>query len=287
VIEMAWFYRCKPEPDVEPEKDCPLRFWKDTSGRYVDRQSVKALLADGKTGPLEGFTARSGRTYKGFLELDKSEGETDPSKWRVKVRSLGYEPGQAVSDTPEYDVDPEPLGRCPLDDEFQIVETPTHFVCESKLKSEEPVLDGEAPKFCGFQFPRTVCKREITRDEALVYLRERKTELLTDFTSRFGRPFSAILVLKENGKHGFEFPPRGKAAAAEAAGEGSAAASESPAPKPERKRAPRRAAAKAELAGETKRPRRKAAARKSGTAKPKRSRSPRAARRDEPSGTES
>jgi DNA topoisomerase-3 len=61
--------------------------------------------------------------------------------------------------------------------------------------------------------PRTVCKREITRDEALVYLRDGKTELLTDFTSRFGRPFSAHLVLKENGRHGFEFPPR-------AAGEG-------------------------------------------------------------------
>ena len=45
-----------------------------------------------------------------------------------------------------------------------------------------------------------MCKREITRDEALVYLRDGKTELLTDFTSRFGRPFSAQLVLKENGE---------------------------------------------------------------------------------------
>jgi hypothetical protein len=31
---------------------------------------------------------------------------------------------------------------------------------------------------------------------------------LTDFTSRFGRPFSAMLFLKENGRHGFEFQPR-------------------------------------------------------------------------------
>jgi DNA topoisomerase-3 len=284
VIEMAWFYRCKPEPDVEPEKDCPLRFWKDTSGRYVDRQSVAKLIAEGKTGPLEGFTARSGRTYKGFLELDKSEGESDPSKWRVKVRSLGYEPGQSVSDTPEYEVDPEPLGRCPLDEECNIVETPTHFVCERKLKAEEPAKGEDAPKTCGFQLPRTVCKREITRDEALVYLRDGKTELLADFTSRFGRPFSAMLVLKENGRHGFEFPPRGKAAAAaESAGEGSDTASAAPA----RARAPRRAAAKAEPRTETKRPRRKAAARKAGAGKPKRGRAARSARRDEPSGTES
>jgi DNA topoisomerase-3 len=56
--------------------------------------------------------------------------------------------------------------------------------------------------------PRTVCKREITREEAEVYLRNDRTDLLEDFTSRFGRPFSATLVLKENGRHGFEFPPR-------------------------------------------------------------------------------
>ena len=61
-----------------------------------------------------------------------------------------------------------------------------------------------------------MCKREITRDEVMKILGpERKTDLLTDFTSRFGRPFSAILFLKENGRHGFEFAPRqprGKAA---------------------------------------------------------------------------
>ena len=56
--------------------------------------------------------------------------------------------------------------------------------------------------------PRTVCKREIVRDEALYYLANRRTELLTDFTSRFGRPFSATLVLQESGRHGFEFQPR-------------------------------------------------------------------------------
>ena len=50
--------------------------------------------------------------------------------------------------------------------------------------------------------PRTVCKRELTRDEAEHYLANKRTELLTDFTSRFGRPFSATLVLKETGRHG-------------------------------------------------------------------------------------
>jgi len=91
-------------------------------------------------------------------------------------------------------------------------------VCERKLKeaefSKEELKQRKAegqPQSCGFVLPRTVCKREMTRDEALYYLREGKTELLTDFTSRFGRPFSATLVLKDTGRHGFEFPPRKRA----------------------------------------------------------------------------
>jgi DNA topoisomerase-3 len=229
VIEMSWFYRCKPEPDVEREDDCPVRFWKDTSGRYIDKETVRTLLRDGKTGELDGFTARSGRTYRGFLELLPDE------DWKVKCRTLGYNEGEGVSDEVEYDVNPEPLGRCPFEEECQVVESPTHFICERALKQNEDVkeakaaaeksgeklspadirkmakeLAADAPKNCGFAFPRTVCKREITRDEAEVYLRNRRTDLLTDFTSRRDRPFSATLVLKETGRHGFEFPPRGE-----------------------------------------------------------------------------
>ncbi len=296
VIEMAWFYRCQPQPDLAPEQDCPLRFWKDTSGRYVDRQTVETLVGAGKTGPLEGFTARNGRTYKGYLELDKSEGESDASKWKVKVRSLGYDQGQGVSDTPEYEVDSEPLGRCPLEQECQVVESPTHFLCERKLKEAELEKDAERPTSCGFLFPRTVCKREITRDEALVYLRDGKTELLTDFTSRFGRPFSAILVRKENGRHGFEFLPRGKAAG-EALSGGDAAAPAGEGAKAERPRAPRRAGgsrrggarsatATAEPSAAATRGRRKAAARKTGAAKPRAKRGARAAGREESPGSE-
>jgi DNA topoisomerase-3 len=201
VIEMAWFYRCEPEPDVTREDDCPMRFWKDTSGRYLDRATVAALLKDGVAGPLDGFTARSGRTYKGNIELDREA-------WQLKVRSLGYNEGEGVSDQPEYEVNSDPLGGCPFEEECQILESPRQFVCERTLKEEELGKDEERPKSCGFVMPRTVCKREIVRDEALVYLKTGKTELLTDFTSRFGRPFAATLVLKENGRHGFEFQPR-------------------------------------------------------------------------------
>ncbi len=210
VYERSWFYRCIEEPDAPEDQVCPLRFWKDTSGRYIDRASVAALIRDGRTGVLDGFTARDGRTYRGRLELDR---ET----WSVKVRSEGWAEGENANANPEYEVNTEPLGRCPREEDCKVIESSTHFICERKLKEEQNGKDDSLPKSCGFQLPRTVCKREITREEALVYLSTGRTELLTDFTSRFGRPFSATLVLKETGRHGFEFPPRAPRAAKGAA----------------------------------------------------------------------
>jgi DNA topoisomerase-3 len=236
VIEMAWFYRCRPVPDVAPEQDCKLRFWKDTSGRYLDRNTVKTLLRDGTTGVIDGFTARSGRTYRGALEIDREA-------WQVKVRSAGWDEGGSVVDVPEYEVNPEPLRRCPFDEECSVVESPTQFVCERALKDETAGKDESRPRSCGFVLPRTVCKREITREEALVYLETGKTELLSDFTSRFGRPFAATLVMKKNGRHGFEFQPRGRARADAGAAPADAAPAEA-APPETAKPAPRRRGAR-------------------------------------------
>ena len=256
VYEQTWFYRCEEEPERDP--DCTMRFWKDTSGRYMDRRTIATLLKDGVTGTLDGFTARNGRTYKGHLELDRDE-------WKVLVRSEGWNE-ESANEIPEYDVNTEPLGQCPVCKEHDVVETPTQFVCagrraieeEADREEEEAKKTDDAPRrkaaraarkaACPYVFPRTVCKREIERDEALAYLKDGRTELLTDFTSRFGRPFSAILFLKENGRHGFEFPPRGNAAkgdAAEGSGARKAGARKKAAPKKKapKKKAPRKKAA--------------------------------------------
>jgi DNA topoisomerase-3 len=247
VYERSWFYRCVEIPGTPEDQVCPLRIWKDTSGRYVDRHSAETLVKDGVTGVLDGFTYRDGRTYKGRLEIER---ET----WTVKVRSEGASDDGNASGAPEYEVNTAPLGRCPFDEECQVVESPTAFVCERKLKEAELGKDESRPKSCGLTLPRTVCKREITRDEALVYLANRRTDLLTDFTSRFGRPFSATLVLRENGRHGFEFPPRAPGAGrrgrggakADAVAEGAGAAAPEAGSDAPRKAPARRKAAKAE-----------------------------------------
>lgn len=223
VFERSWFYRCLEIPGATEETDCRFRIWKDKSGRYMDRQTVRILLDKGETDELEGFAARDGRTYSARLTLEDGD---------VVIHGVAGSGSERVTEAPEYEVNDEPLGPCPMGCGSQVVETPTHFQCQAGIaKAAENAEKARAfeesqPKElkrrkrwkappedqpCGLLLPRTVCKREITRDEALQFIGpNKKTELLTDFTSRFGRPFSAMLFVKENGRHGFEFQPRQK-----------------------------------------------------------------------------
>ena len=234
VFERSWFYRCKEPPGLpkkRPKKgdpppdviDCEFRVWKDKSGRYIDRRTVRELLADGKSRPLDGFMTMQGRTYRGELYIEDGE-------LQMKRLEGGEEEGELG--LPEYEVDQRPLGQCPNCADGEVVETRATFICSKglaalkKLEKDEITLYPlkkrelkELPEdfaYCTFLLPRTVCKREITRDEAVGYIENKKTEIFSDFISKRGRPFSAFLFLKETGRHGFEFPPRGGAKDGEA-----------------------------------------------------------------------
>jgi len=239
VYERSWFYRCKEpegldtnyrrrkkrlEAGEEVVEDCDFRVWKDKSGRYVDRQTVTELLDHGKSRPLDGFMNQRGRTFRGELVLLDGH---------VELQRLEGGESDEASAVPEYEVDETPLGPCPVCADGQVVETRSTFICSKGLAvlralerdeaSSVPVRPRQVPEgmeYCSFLLPRTVCKREITRAEAEAYLREKKTPTFEDFTSRKGRPFSAYLFLKDNGRHGFEFPPRGKAEDGATAGSG-------------------------------------------------------------------
>jgi DNA topoisomerase-3 len=193
VFERSWFYRCQEDPTQEPDEDCEFRIWKDKAGRYLDRGTVRTLLEKGETPVLDQFLTRDGRVYRGVLKLEGRE---------LKLIPVSDAEGERALDQPEYEVNTDPLGTCPLCKEGTVSETPSQYVCSRK----EPEKEGE--KGCPFTLARTVCKREIIREEAEKYVRDGRTELLTEFISRYGRPFSATLHVKSNGRHGFEFPPR-------------------------------------------------------------------------------
>lgn len=247
VYERSWFYRCEELPEVQRARraakndeatepgptveDCTFRIWKDKSGRYIDRTTVVELLTHGKTRVLDGFTTRQGRTYRGQLVLEAGE---------VVLQGVaGNSDGEdnAGNETPEYEVNDAPVATCPVCKTGEVVETRATFICNKgrdllrRLGRDEASLFSlkkrdipEDAEYCTFLMPRTVCKREITREDAIAYVRDGRTPVLTDFISQRGRPFSASLVLKpETGRHSFEFPPRGKKEGEEG-GEGAAPA---------------------------------------------------------------
>ncbi|HBF23305.1 MAG TPA: hypothetical protein DDW23_05750 [Planctomycetes bacterium] len=98
-----------------------------------------------------------------------------------------------------YPIDTSPFVGCPKCESGSIAESPTHFECTG---------EGEADG-CGLMMPRTVCQREMTRNDLASYFSvDGATGWIEDFISRKGRAFKARLVRKPNGRHGFEFPPR-------------------------------------------------------------------------------
>jgi DNA topoisomerase-3 len=242
VYERSWFYRCEETREVldarralregdegpaQAAEDCSFRVWKDKSGRYIDRTTVRELLSEKKTRVLEGFTTRQGRTYHGRLVLEDGE---------VKLESVASADGADApalgSETPEYEVDEAALGTCPVCKDAEIFETRATFICATARAALKAAQRDEASLYlpkkkelppnqptCTFLMPRTVCRREISRADAITYLQTGKTPLIADFISKRGRPFSATLVFNpETGRHSFEFPPRAPREGAEGEG---------------------------------------------------------------------
>jgi len=149
------------------------------------------LLSTGHTDLLEGFATSSGQPYRARLRLTPT-GECE----------LEAEHSTETPDAPAaLPVSEDPVGECPFHPECRVVETPTHYRCQG-------ICVEKAERKSGLVMPRVVCQREVTREELQPYLAEKKTALLENFISRFGKPFKAYLLLKDTGKHGFEFPPR-------------------------------------------------------------------------------
>jgi DNA topoisomerase-3 len=195
VFEKAWFYGCEEATKRNGTKDCEFLIWKDHNGRFINRQVVRTLLEKKVTPELDGFKSPSGKAYSAILELEganlvrKSLNEQDDLEDNIEVN-------------------PEPLGKCPVDcnPSCQVVETARDFVCQTKLKARDEGDKGAA----GFSFPRMLCKRMMKRDEIVSYITSGETPIIYDFISKRGRKFSAKLVMENEGAgFRFEFPPRG------------------------------------------------------------------------------
>ncbi len=180
---------------IEPDA-CAFTVWKEFRGRYINRPIAEKLLTEKDSGPIEGFVSMRGDFYAGKILLNdelKLEFEA------VKGFKGSDDDSAVAPELVSFQVDASPFMKCPKCGDGSVVESPTHFECTK-----------EGEKGCGLTIPRAVCKREMRRSDLLTYFDPEvgHTDWIEDFISRKGRPFTARLVRKDNGRHTFEFKPR-------------------------------------------------------------------------------
>jgi DNA topoisomerase-3 len=169
-------------------QDGRLTIFKTISGRKIEEPEVRQLVANNEIGPLDGFvSARNGRRFTAKLRL-----APDPKKAENLIAKLDFGDAEDLAAL-------EPVWTDPNTGE-QLVESDTRYILRKREK-------GDAEWQRVFSAGKILCKRTITRAEIIKILSEGKSGLITDFTSKFGRPFKAYLTRAKN-RLAFEFPPR-------------------------------------------------------------------------------
>ncbi len=184
------------EKSVGPEKSCTFRSGKIILQQPVEHDQMRKLLADGKTDLLDQFVSKRGRKFKAFLVID-AEGKVG-FEFEKKDRAAAK---KKASKEPEVKIDftgQESLGKCPKCG-GKVFMSDSQYLCERS--------QADAKK-CKFKSGREVCQRPITPEEMSKLLKDGRSDLLDKFVSRFGKPFSAFLVIDKKGKTVFEFPDR-------------------------------------------------------------------------------
>jgi len=196
VFETAMAYVC--EKSVGTQRSCDFRVGKIILQQPIERPQAQKLLSVGKTDLLDKFISKKGRPFKAFLVLkDASVGFEFEPRARTKTaaeRDTAKAPAAKIDLTGQTPL----AGVCPKCG-GKVFETEAAFFCEKSQADKKP---------CKFKINKLILQQPIERAQAEKLLAQNRTDLLTKFISKTGRPFPAYLVMDDMGKITFEFPPR-------------------------------------------------------------------------------
>lgn len=162
---------------------CDFALWKILAGRQFEVGEMETLITQRKAGPLLGFRSKMGQSFNAIILLtDTFEMKFDFGNNDANVEAVDFS-GQT------------PLGKCPKCN-CSVYEHNLHYVCEKAIGAE---------RSCTFKVAKIILERSIEREQMIKLLEKGKTDLLTKFISKKGRPFSAYLVANPDGKISFEF----------------------------------------------------------------------------------
>jgi DNA topoisomerase-3 len=175
---------------------CDFRLGKIILQRAIEKEQAEKLLTARKTDLLEKFISKKGRPFKAFLVL-KPDGKVG-FEFEQRAPKKGAA-GKSKEPPPKIDFSKsEPLAICPICG-GKVFETDTHYICE-KTQADK--------KKCKFSVGKTILQQPIERDQLKKLAETGRTDLLEKFISKAGKPFPAFLVLDDNQKITFEFPPK-------------------------------------------------------------------------------
>jgi DNA topoisomerase-3 len=178
---------------------CDFALWKIVAGRQFEPAEIEELLARKVVGPVAGFRSKLGRPFSAVVRLTP-EFKTEFDFGQNGQTQANGEPAPA----PDFSAQ-EPLGKCPKCG-GRVFEDTSTYVCEQAVGSA---------RSCAFRSGKLILQQPVERAQMSKLLAGGRTDLLTRFISRKGRPFKAFLVVDKEGKVGFEFEQRaakGKAA---------------------------------------------------------------------------
>ena len=193
---------------------CDFSLWKVTSGREWSPEEVAELVTKRYAGPLTGFRSRMGKPFSAGVRLN--------DEWRTEF-DFGQDSAGDAEKAPDFSGQ-DGLGACPKCG-ARVFEHGVAYVCEKAVGPE---------RSCDFRSGKIILQQPVEREQMQKLLATGKTDLLTRFVSKKGRPFKAFLVKTPGGRIGFEFQARAPKAPAKGAPTSPAAEVQSlrkPAPK--------------------------------------------------------
>ena len=161
--------------------ECKFRgLGRNVCKRDISIDEAKKILTEGKSDLIEDFVSKRGRNFPAYLVLEANK--------------VGFEfpPRAPPADATKFPVVEGVLAICPKTN-VGVIETETHYQAEQNSEG------------CKISFLREISKRTITREEAKTLVEKGKIGPFEDFTSKSGKPFTAILYLKKDGNIGYRF----------------------------------------------------------------------------------
>jgi DNA topoisomerase-3 len=167
-------------------QDGTLMVYKVMSGRKIEEEEVRQLVAAGEIGPLDGFvSAKMGTRFPSKIKIVADE--KNPGS---KKAELDFGNKIDLSALTPFWTDPKSGA--------ELCEAPTSYVLRER--------EGDGWKQI-FKVGRLMCQKPVTRAQAIKLAAQGKTDLIEGFISKNGRPFDAFL-LRQGAKINWEFPPR-------------------------------------------------------------------------------